>query len=178
MDLPIQLRFFKKLELYQELQKRNRDNQGEWRVEKHILSWAADRTHHKDLQTPLAPDMAGEHEEITGPISNDDVDNKQQYIHNRLGNLVAMGYADWDKIVTNGIVFNSDGFLTGEIINEIRNSPMSASRYEAAYYLSWILFYAGAFLVIANVLNVLGSWVVDLMHIASPVCHHHFWHRF
>lgn len=158
MDLPIRLRFFGKLTLYQELKKLDCDGKLEWSNERKILSWAADSERHKDWHTPLDLKMALDHGDIVGIIAGD-IEDKDTYIRNRFGNLVKRGYATWSDDVKKGIFFTPDGFLMGEIINEIEVNPSARGRYEFFYYLSWVIFFAGAFLVIANALGVLRDWI-------------------
>jgi hypothetical protein len=149
MANPIEFRFLRKLEIYQDLREYGCGNHSEWKIEKNILSWAANRELHKDLETPLTPEMALEHNEITGIISSE-IQDKRQYICNRFGNLVAKKYAkyaDNQQKSNSGILFERDGFLAGEIINKKKRSTV---QFFIAYYGTWALFISGAIVSVGN----------------------------
>ncbi len=149
MEIPITFRFFEKLNLFQEAGKLDRENRPEWKVERQILSWAANPQHHRNLYTPLTVDMALQHSEITG-LAVSDPENVPRYIEVCFGNLVMRGLATWSDGVPGGIRFTRDGFFLGEIINEIRNEPGKKELYYFLYGVSWAIFVAGTIIILAE----------------------------
>jgi hypothetical protein len=163
MDIPIPLRFFEKLNLFQEFRKFEKEDSPEWGNEKSMLSWAANSKRHRDLHTPLNVQMALGNPYITGPIPSD-IDDPGQYILNRFGSLVMLGYAQWsDEVTKEGIRFTRAGFLLGEITNEVQRSHKKVA-YCINLVLCWALLYAAAFLAISEALKVLLCCISSLAH--------------
>jgi hypothetical protein len=174
MELPIQLHFFKKLELYQELRAQNEKALGRdraWPLEKMMLKWTVWNHHH--LSTPLKADVAYLHPEI---IQKTDEDNFPLLLE-AMRNLVERGYATYatGRAMDDGIKFTRIGLLMGEVIDDVEGSgagTWSAWRYVAFIVLVWIIAIAGALLVIINFLDALGGIVHPLL-----TSHPDRWHR-
>jgi hypothetical protein len=174
MDLPIQLKFFKKLDLYQELRSQNEKALGRdraWPMEKMILKWTVWNHHH--LSTPLRPDVAFTHPEI---VDRTDQDNFPLLLE-AMRNLVEREYATYasNLALDRGIKFTRAGLLMGEVIDDVEGSgegTWSAWRYIFFIILVWAVAIAGALLVIVNFFDALGP----IAHALFPV-HPDRWHR-
>jgi hypothetical protein len=151
MELPIQLKFFKKLELYQELKFQDRKSKASerfkkvWKTEKLILGWTA-RGHHL----------------IAHPIDHDYVRNGDSLLKNKDGsdydfglfgtftNLIGRGFA----ISVNGnetqILFTPVGLLMGEVINDVESNIAGSLKYELFFYLTWLTAIAGTAIILIN----------------------------
>jgi hypothetical protein len=164
MDIPITLRFFEKLNLFLEIRRIDRENRPQWKIEKSILSWAADPLHHRHLNTPLTVQMARDHSEITG-MARTDPDNKDLDIQLCFGNLVIRDLATWSGPDENGIRFTKSGFSVGEVINDLIRNPRRMYRYYFFYLLSWLIFFAGATIIIADGIKA----VLPLVHVCCKV---------
>jgi len=158
MELPIQLKFFKKLELYQELLSENKKatfagatRRELWNMEKEVLAWT-DKNHHHRLS----------------PLKNTDLQDKverkfsKEYLDNELGeisrNLVSRGFAVFKEPddESKGIIITPEGFLMGKVINDIEGQKIWVKiEYTLLYKLVWITALAGALIVIINLLVLL-----------------------
>lgn len=142
MDSPIQLSFFKKLELYQELKSRNSRLGGDkaWNGEKQILRWSA--LEHRHLGTPI---------DVTF-VEKNILTNRQIYSNfpadaeRPMENLISKDYA---KGTTSALLFLKEGLLMGEVIDDVANGK--SWRYESIYWLAWAAAISGALIVIAPV---------------------------
>jgi hypothetical protein len=152
MDVPITLRFFEKLNLYQDISKRDGQHGTTWHNERNILAWAANSNRHMHLHTPLTVDMAFDRQEITGEIVG--VADPKEQIRQIFGNLVMRGYASWGSNETE-IRFTRDGFTTGEIINEIVAHPSKNGVYRLVYWLCRAIFIAAAVVAVGEGLKTL-----------------------
>ena len=120
MELPIQLKFFKKIELYQDYKFEQKKSLGgtrlkSWELEKKILKWTKEKHHH--LGSPLSL------ERIKKEILNEDHPETQ----NAMSSLVARGYAgvypdSADAVYPICIKINRAGLLMGEVIGELESS--------------------------------------------------------
>lgn len=159
MELPIQLKFFKKIELYQEYkfeeQKSLETKLQDWKIEKAILKWT--RTNHHHLASPI--DANRINKEILG--------NKYSHEHQHaMGSLVQRGYADiypanTDMIRPESITITKDGLIMGEIVYDIENNKFKKITFEFFYWLVWIVAFSGAFILIESALKIL----IGYMHI-------------
>jgi hypothetical protein len=143
-DLPIQLSFFKKLELYQELKRRDarvRDDKA-WSAEKEILRWAA--TKHRHLGTGIDA-MFVENNILTdrGKYNNFPADALRP-----MENLKQRG---WAELEGGSLQFLKEALLMGEVIEDV----MCGKRwfYRLFYWLAWITTVCGAILIVAPVLE-------------------------
>lgn len=160
MELPIQLKFFRKLELYQELKDENnkaikakRTLREIWRMEKTVLKFADQRHHHrgsilenKDIQYLL--------EEAN--FSNKSIEGELCHIAK---NLISRGFAEFateDKDINKGFYITKEGFLMGKVINEVEEGKRRTKFfYEFFYYLVWTSAISGAILIILKLLQLL-----------------------
>lgn len=153
MELPIQLKFFKKLELYQELLSENKratfagaTRRELWNMEKEVLAWTEDNHHHR-----------------LSPLKNTDIQDKverkfgKEYLDNELGqiprNLVSRGFAIFKDAEDEGkgIIITPEGFLMGKVINDIEGKIIwPRIKYELIYNLAWLTAIFGALIVIIN----------------------------
>jgi len=175
MDIPITLRFFEKLNLYQEIKKRNSKSLHEWETEKRILSWAANPEHHRHMHTPLTVQRALDTpDEIIGSITEVGEVDRQRYVRVIFGNLVARGLAQWSDNTENGIRFTRDGFLVGETLNDINESPETEWKYRFVYVVSWLIFVAVTISVLgeaAKMIAELVCFIGKLFSCLSCICH-------
>ncbi|MGP8250511.1 MAG: hypothetical protein ACLQHF_00655 [Terracidiphilus sp.] len=160
MEIPITLRFLERLNSFQAIGRIDKEKRPSWRIEKQILSWAADPRHHQHLNTQLTVEMALEHSEITG-LEAGDHHNDAESIRQSLGNLVMRGYAVW-RTENVGVVFTKEGFLAGETINDIRRGWFRRFRYLIVYWACWVIFFSGLIVAASEAIK-------DLMHLIEPM---------
>ena len=162
MEPPIQLTFFKKLELYQELHSQNtkadgRDNT--WLLEKALLQWTVHNHHH--LGSPLV-----EGEAINRILRESPALKRVEYddglIRQAMKNLIEREYAD-DVSLSDSheeITFSRLGRLMGEVIEDVEGEGAGtwmAWRYPFFIKFVWGIAVLGGLLVIINCLEQLGS---------------------
>ena len=144
MDSPIQLSFFKKLELYQGLKSRNsrvRDDKA-WSGEKEILRWSA--LGHRHLGTPIDATFVK-----NNILTNQSIyDNFPDDAERPMENLISKEYAKGTK---RELFFLREGLLMGEVIDDVANGKRL--RYECIYWLVWVAAICGALTVIAPVVR-------------------------
>ena len=154
MDSPIQLSFFKKLELYQELKSRNsrvRDDKA-WSGEKEILRWSA--LGHRHLGTPIDATFVK-----NNILTNQSIyDNFPDDAERPMENLISKEYA---KGATSALLFLREGLLMGEVIDDVANGK--SWRYECIFLLAWVAVISGAFTVIAPVVRFLEKLLHNLI---------------
>ena len=160
MELPIQLKFFRKIELYQEYKFEERKAADTrlvaWSIEKQILKWTVNNHHH--LASPLTKDR----------INRDMLDTKHSAeLTHALYNLIQRKYAEGDP--EQGITITKEGLLIGEVINEVDGKVLSRFKYPLFFSLVWLTAISGAFIVIINFLKLihplfkpLFSWILGL----------------
>lgn len=148
MELPIQLKFFKKLELYQELKiqdnKKKKTRLNDWILEKDILYWTAEGHHH-----------------LGSNLNNEDIkqilNGYKKYQGNKLPgykfakeNLVARGFAKGlnGDDTTQGIKTTLEGLLMGQVIKDVQDGGINRLKYPLFIKLTWLTIVAGVYLVI------------------------------
>ncbi|MFA5106764.1 MAG: hypothetical protein WC497_00370 [Patescibacteria group bacterium] len=141
MELPIQIKFFRKLELYQEYEfsekKTHQTRRQVWEIEKQILKWTVDNHHH--LESPLN----GEYIKIN-ILKTSDLD----YLNNlnpAMGNLRVKKFA---RQVDGGIEITLDGLMMGEVIHDLECKSLVKYRYSIFIIIVWATIFAGVFTVI------------------------------
>ena len=148
MESPIQLKFFKKLELYQELKSQNKKafNRDEvWPIEKEILKWT--RWNHHHLGTPLTNEFILFHG--NGVVSQN-VRHDLDSIHVAMRNLIARKYATGSHA---SIAITAEGLLMGEVIDDVEGTGIEnslADKYSFFYYFIWTVAVLGGATVIVN----------------------------
>lgn len=151
MELPIQLKFFKKLELYQELCFQNKkvqeaqlQNQRAWRTEKEILKWTTWNHHH--LGTPIG-------EGYIKRILPTQVSDEQWDITTAMRNLTERKFAYFSG---DEIKFTETGLIMGEVINDIEGDSIWGNwKYPLLLATTWITAIVGALSVIINFFKML-----------------------
>ena len=157
MDIPFQLKFFKKLELYQYLKELDRSNSPEWKNERAILSWAANPNKHRDLGSTIDNHYISRNSEEMGVNFSYEGGDPNNLIpaDNRLRSLVTRGYAEWNNESRTEALFTQEGFLMGEVINELRKR--GEWRYWVTYNTVRIMFWMGALLIVTEAIKSLWS---------------------
>lgn len=154
MDLPIQLKFFRKLELYQEYKsiKENISNEPTasqaWDIEKRILKWTTKK--HWHFGSLLTGD--GIKKDI---LNGEDPPRFTQAIEN----LVEKGYAIKDQ-TKEGIKITKEGLLMGEVANDLEGeSIVKRYKYKVFFILIWLTMLSGIVIGTASAFKVLLSFV-------------------
>src|SRR5437870_1737094 len=146
MELPIQLKFFRKIELYQEYKSIENNPSKDltwseaWNIEKAILMWMPENHWH-------IGDYLG-YERIKKDILKADPPRFSQAITN----LITRGFAENpDKV--SAIKITKEGFLMAEVINDIDGRKFN--RYFLFNALVWLTVWSGIVIVVANAIKVL-----------------------
>jgi len=149
MDSPIQLTFFKKLELYQELKSNNArlGHDKAWDGEKEILRWSA--LGHRHLGTPINEQFVKDNILTDSEKYTNFPDDARRSMENLIKKELATGQPD-------GFFFLREGLLMGQVIHEIETG--GDRLYRIAYPLAWATAIAGILLVMSNA--ILGIWEV------------------
>lgn len=172
MELPVQLKFFRKLELYQELRSQDKNfshgnENSAWEIEKDILQWTVRNHHH--LGTPLTETHASDPKNgILKPDKYSDPGSLKQ----ALFNLIQRGFATPVPSVP-GIRFTKEGLLMGEVINDVRQGCfIRRKRYPIFYLITWAIVILGVLLICANLVKV----TLDIYSHYFPSTSHIFHH--
>ncbi|MDE3161740.1 MAG: hypothetical protein KGL64_00655 [Acidobacteriota bacterium] len=159
MDLPITLRFFEQLSVYQRIRKRDQTNTAEWQWQKQFLRWAANPEFHRHRSTNIPVNHAFDNLVSMGLESargSSDSDTRGNIKHGIFGNLVSSELAAWSDAANldAGILVTPEGFMFGEVLNDICDEQQ---RYLYGFHsgLSWALFLAGAFIVFAEAVKII-----------------------
>lgn len=153
MTLPITPKFFKKLELFQELRrldKRNKDHE-EWDMEKVFLEWV--QVNHFYLGTFLNVQRIIEILKSTKKF-----DDKQLHKHtfDMMQNLKEHGWAQYDPNNPkdeNIIKVNHEGMLLAEVISET-NKLEKFILYWIFIILAWIMVISSIIIIIHNAIKI------------------------
>ena len=152
MELPITPKFFKKLELYQDLKRLDKRNVNhkEWDMEKDLLFWA--HVNHFHLGTYLD---TGEVLEKLKTLDKYSLDELNEHTFKMMQNLEEHGWAEWwpQRGQKNAIKINKEGMLLSEVVNEIINKNRD-SVYKFLILISWITIIAGVIIIISNAIRV------------------------
>ena len=153
MELPIQLKFFRKIELYQEYKTENKkavlNKSKSWSVEKQILKWILIKHYH--LGSPINNDR------IKNEILKNEFDDECAH---GINNLIEKGYAER---LGQGIKITKEGFLMAEVVNDLDGRLFKSFYYQGFFYLVWLTAISGAFIVIINGLKI-------VYHIVKLLC--------
>jgi hypothetical protein len=166
MELPIQLKFFKKLELYQELLSENekaeragRSLKEIWNMEKIILKYADTEHHHRGsiLKNTDIQNM------IESKFEKGDMDNELGHISKNLVTRNFAEYASEDKDSNKGIYITREGFLMGNVINDVESKNLwNKNKLKIFYWLLWATVIAGSFTVLINFIKLVYGIVSKL----------------
>jgi hypothetical protein len=170
MDVPITLRFFEKLNLYQDIRRLDKKAPPGWENQRRILSWAGDENRHQHRAIELTVEMALEHDDITGlegkyRDQNSASDKRNYIIHSCFGNLVSAGFAKWknEDNWEHGIIFTREGFQAGEVINRLQTGLWARCAYFSSYVLSWALFVAAAVIAVGEAVKMVYEFVLFIV---------------
>ena len=162
MDSLFKPKFFKKLELYQELrrlEKRNGDA-STWLLEKDLLQWAHNSHHHlgRNLSKAHVIDRLVE----VGRKRDDLI--KGQLLEDMLGNLVEHGFAEWadkrDNRYYLDVKITSEGMLMAEMVGDVMAKKWKRGLY--SFFFIFILIIIGVSILTAVL--VLLKLVLDLLY--------------
>lgn len=165
MELPIQLKFFKKLELYQELIFQNKkageaggDRRKVWKTEKEILKWTTWNHHY--LRSPINHDYIR-----INILKNKSADKYDKALTNTTQNLIKRGFAIAPEILKDvtDIEFTQLGLLMGEVVNDTEGEKKWPKiKYDLFYKLVWLTAISGALIVIINFFVLLYKGIFKL----------------
>jgi hypothetical protein len=172
MDLPITLKFFHKIELYQELRRENdkqKNNPTVWNIAKAILRWTT--YGHKHLYDPVGylfvrDDVFPELNKIYGyePLIHEKLppriaeeDQLAVFICKAMGVLVSKGFAerldgagDFDP---SSIRTKLEGLYMGEVIDDYESSWLRRTKYSLFYVGTWCLVILGVIKIVFSFLG-------------------------
>ena len=185
-SIPIQLKFYKKLEFYQELRRQNRratnsERLHDWENEKKILKWAARNHHHLnsrvshdqlywDAFADVRQEIEIEFKAIFAQFSEQQVkETVINHLKKKVGslsapcaNLYRRGYAS-DYQVSSGLIFTNEGLLMGEVIDECENgTPIDAWKYPFFIVLVWATISSAALITIVSAINIIWDISEDI----------------
>jgi hypothetical protein len=153
MDIPIRLKFLKKLDLYQELirqdKKAKKTSKKVWAMEKILLKWTYNNHHH--ICSPLKKEKL---EQILHKA--DFATSSIKHIEKVMGNLVGRGFAkkfDEKADVGYGIYFSPDGLYMGEVIYEIEENQWGRTKYPLYLTVVWTIIVTSVVLLFWNVVE-------------------------
>ncbi|MEK7618098.1 MAG: hypothetical protein AAB410_03040 [Patescibacteria group bacterium] len=161
MALPIQLKFFKKIELYQEYKseeyKAATTDKKVWITEKEILRWTTDNHHH------LGSEITKDH--VRRVIFHEGTErfteSKYKFdirLNKPFENLVQRGYAT--KNNEDALIITREGLLMGEVINDVEKNLFSKYiKYNSLYWLVWITAIAGALTIVINFIKAVSDLI-------------------
>lgn len=152
MELPITPKFFKKLEIYQEIKRLDKRNakHSEWDMEKDFLLWA--HTDHFHLGSFLSTKNVLDRLNKLNKYNNKDLND---HVFKMMQNLKEHGWAEWwpREWENNAIKINKEGLLVGEVIFDISRSGRIF--YESFILISWLTIISGIVIVIANAISTM-----------------------
>ncbi|MFA6000473.1 MAG: hypothetical protein WC783_05915 [Candidatus Paceibacterota bacterium] len=141
MELPIQIKFFRKLELYQEYkfsEEKNRQTRHRvWEIEKQILKWAIDNHHH--LESPLS------NEYIKKNILKSSDAGYLNNLEPAVGNLRVKKFA---RQVDGGVEITLEGLMMGEVMHDIEETRLGRFKYNSFILVVWLTIFAGVLTVV------------------------------
>ena len=150
MELPIQLKFFRKLELYQEYKssenKSYKTKRAVWSIEKKILKWATNHHHH--LESPL------NRKYIENNILQTRDPSDLSHLDPAMNNLCVKKFA---KHVESGIEITLEGLMMGEVINDVEERYWMSCWYALFITMIWIIVVSGIFTIILEAINRLSE---------------------
>jgi hypothetical protein len=156
MELPIQLKFFKKLELYQEFKYQNKKStkasknlQKVWKTEKLILKWTV--WHHHLLAHPV------NYEYFKKELIPKDKESDYS-LSGAFTNFIRKKYAEENESKS-GILFTKEGLLMGEVTDDMESKNVwKRLKYGIFFWFVWATAIAGGLTVIVNFFKLLLSF--------------------
>ncbi len=160
MSIPIQIKFFREIELYQELKKLNerfkKSIHSDWKVwntEKKILEYYYVNLVALNTEIKIEEIRCQVFKEGSGPTLSELYKDFDMGLSVPLTNLVRRGYATGDN---NKISLTPDGLLMGHVINSCYKRA-NVFRYNCLYYLTWTTVLSLAFTSIISFLEKLSD---------------------
>lgn len=170
MELPIQLKFFRKLELYQELKDENQKakeaggtKKETWVMEKLVLSFADKEHHHRgsilknvDIQDKIQRKN----------FSKESIENELGHIAKNLISRDFAKFASKDEDINKGFFITKEGFLMGKVINEVESGKKKMMYfYEFLYILVWASAISGALYIIVKLIEFFVNFLYRIKHL-------------
>jgi len=160
MDLPIQIKFFKKLELYQELidqnNKKKETKSIAWNIEKDVLKWTSTGHHH--LGTWITENMIKTDINILkGKYQN------LEELKPAVKSLVERGFARMNSQNDSSIIITHEGLLMGQVVKDYEDGKYRQKiKYPFFIYLTWLTILSSSFLIIYNaILIILNDYILS-----------------
>lgn len=161
MDLPYTPKFFKKLELFQEIRRLNK-REGEqihWQAEKALLKWANAEHHH--LGTPLLDwDIERRLEGMPDILAIQPDTNTHVLARVVIGNLISRGWAvEYLKeradgsFRMQGAKIAREGMLAAEVIGDVLPKQWKRVVYSVFGGLTWVIFGAALIALLFGAYN-------------------------
>jgi hypothetical protein len=152
MDLPITPKFFKKLELFQELNrldKRNIDHV-EWKMERQLLLWA--HSNHFHLGSYLSNRFVFDTLKKTEKFSEAQLN---EHVVKTMENLCEHGWSErpMSRDQRAEIKINREGMLVAEVLSDV--SRGRKTWYQFLIIVSWLTIVAGIIIVLVNAFDVI-----------------------
>lgn len=152
MDLPITPKFFKKLELFQELNRLDKRNVNhvEWEMERRILLWA--HTNHFHLGSYLNSHTIFDLLKRTKQFTDDQLN---EHVVKTMENLCEHGWANHSeaKDQRDDVKINRDGMLVAEALADVLGGKKVW--YQFLIIMSWLTIVAGIIIVLVNAFDAI-----------------------
>ena len=186
-ELPIKLKFFKKIELYQELNGQNKKagystRLTDWQKEKKILKWTAVNHHHlgsefsiERLYMIFEEEVNKVKEEFSEVFRGWEDKNIQETIINHLKeekrvgslksaieNLKIRGYAREGDKLDFLIIFTLEGLLMGEVIYEVEDTWLGKIKYPFFLYITWTTIILAILITMITFVNLVVPYIYFL----------------
>lgn len=156
MDLPITPKFFKKVELFQELDRLNHRNRGheEWEMEKKLLSWAHKNHFHLGSYIGRSRVIEILSETFSQPSIS-------AHSSKTMENLVEHDWADGREQREYEIKFNSNGLLMAEVVSGEGRFGQQVF-YKLVIALAWALILIGALSILISGLRAIIDYFLNI----------------
>jgi hypothetical protein len=168
MELPIQLRIFRKIELFQELKNRNKKskktNLKAWEIEKDILSLTKYHHHIGSVLTIEKVKDWLEHVVSDKRYSEGELSN---WLKKSIENLIEDGFAKRTSESNEELkfLFTRDGMIMGEVVNELKGNCLKKIAHNLKYYsLTYLVWLS----VILAMLYVVVSSMIYFYSLLAP----------
>ncbi len=150
MTLPITPKFFKKLELFQELQRLNKRNKNheEWDMEKVFLEWI--QINHFYLGIFLNVQRIVEILKSTKKFNDKQLDD---HTFDMMQNLEEHGWAQRNPEDKNAIKINYEGMLLAEVISETSKLEKFVL-YWIFIIIAWVMVISSIIIIIHNAIKI------------------------
>jgi hypothetical protein len=158
MEMPIQLKFFKKLELYQELKFQDKKAATKpeaykvWKTEKEILKWTVYNHHY--LNAGITHDFIRKNILVAAEEKLFEIEKEYDVrLAQTFSNLSKRGYIKLSDQRGDEMFLLKEGLLMGEVVYDVESGR--GWKYFLFYWLTWATVWAGALSVIINFLKLI-----------------------